>query len=205
VLNPHGANNIIMNIMDEANKLFLEKKFEDAIKKYDIILNSDPNNLTALNNKGYSFSKLRKFSKALVCYDKCLEKNPDDEKILINKISLFRKTSEFDNALKICENLLKNNPHDRIVLYHKLRILKKLNRFSQSNIICNELLNIYPDNGDVLYDMASNFLKMGENEDFLETLQKAVNIIPNLKNKSRNNKEFKYFHNDKKFLKIVSE
>ena len=46
---------------------------------------------------------------------------------------------------------------------------------------------------------------MGENEDFLTTLQKAVNVIPNLKNKSRNNIEFKQFHNDEQFLKIVSE
>ena len=92
-----------------------------------------------------------------------------------------------------------------IVLYHKLRIFKKLNKFSESNIICKKLLGVYPDNGDVLYDMASNFLKMGDYEKFLSTLQKAINIIPNLKNKSRNNKEFEQFHNDEKFLKIVLE
>ena len=40
---------------------------------------------------------------------------------------------------------------------------------------------------------------------FLSTLQKAVNAIPNLKNKSRNNKEFEQFHNDERFLKIVLE
>ena len=90
-----------------------------------------------------------------------------------------------------------------IVLYHKSRILKKLNRFSESNIICKKLLSIYPDNGDVLYDMASNFLKMNDYENFLSSLQKAIKIIPNLKNKSKNNNEFKQFHNDERFLKIV--
>jgi len=118
---------------------------------------------------------------------------------------LFRKIGEFDKALEICENLLKNNSNEMIVLYHKLRILKKLDRFSESNIICKELLNIYPDNGDVLYDMASNFLKMGDDEKFLVTLEKAVNIIPNLKRKSKNNKEFKQFRNDERFLKIILE
>ena len=44
--------------------------------------------------------------------------------------------------------------------------------------------------------MASNFLKMGDDEKFLVTLEKAVNIIPNLKRKSKNNKEFKQFYND---------
>ena len=54
-----------MNVIDEANELFLEKKFEDAIKKYEIVLRGEPNNLIALNNKGYSFSKLRNYSEAL--------------------------------------------------------------------------------------------------------------------------------------------
>ena len=36
-----------------------KKKFEDAIKKYDNILDKEPHNLIALNNKGYSLSKLK--------------------------------------------------------------------------------------------------------------------------------------------------
>jgi hypothetical protein len=80
-----------------------------------------------------------------------------------------------------------------------------LNRFSESNIVCNKLLKIYPDNGDVLYDMASNFLKIRDDENFFLTLQKAINVIPNLKNKSRSNREFQQFHNDERFLKIVLE
>ena len=91
-----------------------------------------------------------------------------------------------------------------IVLYHKLRVLKKLNRFSESNIICKKLLNVYPENGDVLYDMADNFLKLKDNENFLITLQKAVTAIPNLKNKSRSNKEFKSVYDNEIFLNIVS-
>ena len=191
--------------MDVANELFFKKKFEKAIEKYEIVLYKDPNNLIALNNKGYSFSKLRKYSEALSCYDEYLQKKPHDKTVLVNKISLFRKTGEYHTALKICENLLKSSPNEMIVLYHKLRILKKLDRFLESNVICDKLLNVYPKNGDVLYDMASNFLNMRDNEKFLLTLQKAVNEIPNLKNKSRNNKEFKQFHNNEQFLKMVSE
>ena len=196
---------MVMSIMQDANELFLKKKFEKAIEKYEIILHRESTNLIALNNKGYSFSKLRNYSEALRCYDECLKKNPNDKTVLINKISLFRKTGKFEKALEICEKILQNNSTEMIVLYHKLRILKKLNKFSESNVICKKLLGIYPDNGDVLYDMASNFLKMGNNEKFLLTLEEAVNAIPNLKNKSRNNEEFKQFHNNEQFLNIVSE
>ena len=39
---------IVMKFMNEANELFLKKKFEDAIEKYEIILQNDPDNLIAL-------------------------------------------------------------------------------------------------------------------------------------------------------------
>ena len=101
--------------------------------------------------------------------------------------------------------ILENTPNDRIVLYHKMRIFKKLERFSESNIICDKLLDDYPTNGEVLYDMASNFLKIGDEMSFFSTLQKAVTEMPNLKNKSKNNVEFEQFRNNERFLKIIHE
>ena len=82
---------LVMNEMDEGNKLFLQKKFQKAIEKYDMVLVNEPNNLIALNNKGYSLSKLKKYSEALSCYDEFLQNSPNDKTVLINKISIFRK------------------------------------------------------------------------------------------------------------------
>ena len=64
--------------------------------------------------------------------------------------------------------------------------------------------SIYPENGEVLYEMASNFLKLGDEEQFFNLLRKAVNALPNLKNKSKQNKEFEEFFRDERFLNIVS-
>ena len=118
--------------------------------------------------------------------------------------SIFRKIGEYDNAIKICDSLLNNNPDETIVLYHKLRIFQKLDRFVESNSICTKLLNIYPENGDILYDMASNFLKLNDIEQFFTSLQKAVNVMPSLKNKSKNNNEFEEFFRNERFMNIVS-
>ena len=76
--------------------------------------------------------------------------------------------------------------------------------FSESNKICIKLLNIYPENSDILYDAASNFLKLDDTENFLTYLQKAVNVAPNLKNKSKHNKEFEKIFTNKRFMNIIS-
>jgi tetratricopeptide (TPR) repeat protein len=191
--------------IEQANELFLRKKFEAAIKKYDFILRNEPDNLLALNNKGYSFSKLRKYQEAISCYDEYLSIKPNDSIVLINKISIFRKIGELNKALELCNLLLNNNFNERIVLYHKLRILKKLGKFLESNLLCQKILRTYPNNGDVLYDMASNFLNMNMIDDFFRILEKAVSVMPNLKNKCKSNKEFKQFHANKRFLDIISQ
>ena len=48
-----------MEKLNHANNLFLEKKFQNAVKKYEEVLEKDPRNLTALNNLGYTLSKLK--------------------------------------------------------------------------------------------------------------------------------------------------
>ena len=100
----------VMIELDEGNELFLKKKFQESIEKYEIVLEQEPNNFVALNNKGYSLSKLKKYSEALSCYDKFLQNSSNDKTVLINKISIFRKTKEFDKAIVICDYLLEKNP-----------------------------------------------------------------------------------------------
>ena len=90
---------LIMNNLDIANNLFLERKFSQAIEEYTKILKNDSQNLTALNNMGYALTKLKKFDLALECYEKSLEIKGDDHIVLVNKISLFRKIGKVDLSL----------------------------------------------------------------------------------------------------------
>ena len=54
-----------MEDIDIANRLFLSKKFTDALELYEKILKTDSKNLIALNNKGYTLTKLKRFEEAL--------------------------------------------------------------------------------------------------------------------------------------------
>ena len=85
------SNPKINSLLDEGNRLFLQKKFQQAITYYDKILDEDPKNISSLNNKGYALSKLKDFTNAMKCYEIALRIRPNDLSILINKISSFRK------------------------------------------------------------------------------------------------------------------
>ena len=96
----------INSILDEANRLFLNGKLNEAIRYYDDILSIIPNHLSSLNNKGYALSKLKQFDHAIKFYDQALEHYPEDLSVLINKISSLRKQKKFSDALSICDGLV---------------------------------------------------------------------------------------------------
>ena len=79
------------NLLNSANKLFLKKRFTDAVLIYEKILHREPKNLDAINNKGYALSKLKKYHDAIRTYDLGLKNNPQEKTLVINKISALRK------------------------------------------------------------------------------------------------------------------
>ena len=93
------------DLLNSANKLFLKKRFNDAISIYEQILKSEPNNIDAINNMGYALSKSKKYQHAIDCYDVGLRNNPNEKTLLINKISSLRKMEILDSALDNCNKL----------------------------------------------------------------------------------------------------
>ena len=81
------------SFLDEGNRLFLQKKFQQAVTYYDKILDEDPKNVSSLNNKGYALSKLKDFTNAMKCYEIALEISPDDLSIPVSYTHLTLPTN----------------------------------------------------------------------------------------------------------------
>ena len=193
----------INSLLDQANDLFLKKKFSESISFYEEILNSDSENLSALNNIGYALSKSGKYEDALFFYNKALKKYPDDLSLLINTISCMRKLGKFSDALTHCDNILEKNPDYNVVLYHKERILTSSSKYDDSIRCCDAILKDYPENADVLFDKAKNLALLKNTEKCLVILEQAISISPGIKNKAKSHKSFEYLHENSIFQNLT--
>ncbi|MDX1532887.1 MAG: tetratricopeptide repeat protein [Nitrosopumilaceae archaeon] len=180
----------INSLLDQANQLFLKKKFSEAISFYEEILQSDSENVAALNNLGYALSKSGQYEKALSYYNKAIRNNSDDVALLVNIVSCLRKQKEYDKALNFCDQVLEKNPNYNVILYHKERILSSCGKYDDSNHCCDQILRDYPNNWEVLYDKAKNHANLKNSEECIKILQFAMSINPNLKIKVQNEKSF---------------
>jgi tetratricopeptide (TPR) repeat protein len=60
-------------------------KFQKTLEYYDKLLAINPNDITALNNKGVELTSQRRYEKAIECFDKVLELDPEDSAALHNQ------------------------------------------------------------------------------------------------------------------------
>lgn len=187
--------------IERANQLFLAKKFAESITLYDQVLEKTPDNVDALNNKGYALSKLKQHQDAISCYDLALQKHPNEKTILTNKISSLRKLKSYDMALDHCNQILNSEPHNNIILYHKERILSSIGDYSGAIECCDIILNDYPQNAEVLFDKAVAQAK--SNQEFLTTLNQSIMSDHKMKLKAKTHSAFAN-NTTQDFLRTVS-
>jgi len=68
----------IDRLIEKADQLIYENKYEEAITYYDKVLEIDPKDIDALNNKGDALYDLDRYNEAIQYYDKVLEIDPKD-------------------------------------------------------------------------------------------------------------------------------
>ena len=81
----------LRNKFSIAEKLFLEKKTQEAISTYKEILSADPNILPAINNLGTAYESLNNFLEAERYYLQCFNLNQKEIVSINNIANLFLK------------------------------------------------------------------------------------------------------------------
>ena len=155
------------------------KKYDDALKCYDAILEIKPNDSVLLDKADVS-NKLGRYDEALLCCDAVLKSTPQwIEPILCkantlvnlqryaeameyyNKISLDHSTTSnkayalnhlgrYEEAVEFCYKILKIKPDNIVALYNKGIALNNLGRYDEAVQCCKQALKLHPSDSEIL-------------------------------------------------------
>ena len=78
-------------LFEKGMQAITEQDYDEAISIFDIILESDPNNVGTLINKGAALVELGNYDEAIINFDKVLEIDQKNEKALKNRNTTFKK------------------------------------------------------------------------------------------------------------------
>jgi len=118
-------------LLNQANKLQKQNKFDEAIEYYQKILKSNPNNIKACFFIGYIFHNQQKLDKALKFYLKTLEIDPNCYEALRNSAILFKQKEMPEQAIKMYKRILDMRPNDYVAHCENANALLSLGNFEK--------------------------------------------------------------------------
>jgi len=125
---------------------YLDGKLEESMAYFDKVLEIEPNNLDALNNKGGLLNTLGDFSEAIVYFDRVLEIEPNHVRALVNKGSTLGSLGKFDEAIFSLDRALEIDPENIDALSNKAAVFVDQENHYDAITIFHNLLKIDPNN-----------------------------------------------------------
>lgn len=113
----------------EAFDHLLKGEYDEAIKVYDQILSSDPQNVNAHKIKGIAHSNQGLHKKSLIEFYIAYEKNPNDPVVLNGLAVGFGYLGEYQEAKTYLEKSLETDPENKVTWTYKEFIDKIISKY----------------------------------------------------------------------------
>ena len=107
------------SLLQKGINAVLDSQFEEAIIYFDKILESDPQNVKALQNKGVALGNLERHSEAIYHFDKVLEIDPNNTDALNNIGAVFINLANYGYALPYFDRVLELDPENQVAINSK--------------------------------------------------------------------------------------
>lgn len=165
----------------EGNKLYKDKKFEEAIAKYDEAIKEDDKNLLVRNNKAACLIELKKFDEAMTVVEEAIarfreldfsERSPAHlAKLFARKGRIFRLKDDLESAIKAYEDAQLEDHDDNAE--RELKELRKLKKDRDAQAYVD------PAKADEHREKGNELFKKGEWGKALAEYEEAAKRNPN--------------------------
>ena len=132
--------NEIPELLNEANSLFKNQKFEEALKAYEALIVLDPGNSKIVSGLLRSLIQLNKHKEANEILDSLDDNSLNDEEIIKIKKLLGFQNDEKSSSIDLLESLVAENPKNQEKRFELAERYLGSNRTEQG---FNELLNLF--------------------------------------------------------------
>lgn len=195
---------------DDANHLFHQGKYQDAIQKYTEAIDSFPEYAEAWNRKGYCYRFLNNDAQALFCYKRSVSIDEGNAFAWANIAEALCNLEHFKEALKVCEDTLNNfsqmtqkTKQDEANLWFVLGLvhfwLKNYHEALKANDECLRLSQYL----GAWYNKACCFAKLEKKQAMLQCLERSFEEEEYIKMVTNDeDQDFKAYYQDEDFVAL---
>ena len=169
---------LLTHYLDEADVLFKEGRYLEAISFYDKVSVIDPTDAEAQYGEARCYEKLGQYSDAITYYDKALANYQNYTEALTGKADVLSSLDKTAQAISYYNRALATDPRDTGALYGEGLALEKLGKNDQAIFFFDKILDIEPQNSDVLYQKGLALQSLGKKDEAISNFNKVLIINP---------------------------
>ena len=149
-----------------------------AIKEFDVILASDPNNLDALHKRADLFYRSGDLDSAIQDYSKIISIDPGFGFAFSSRGNAYRLKGQIDNAIIDFNQALINNPSNIKVLGNRGTAYLARNELDKALNDFNKLIELDPSNVDAYNNRCGVYANLNQLDKAIQDCSKAIELQP---------------------------
>lgn len=164
--------------LEAANKLYEEKRFEEAIELYEELLAENPDVYVLFKNIGNCRFELQQYDLAEAAYRKVLEKEPANSDILLLIGNCYANRGRADEAMAWYNRIEFEKIADPTVLYNIGTSFTKQAKYEDALKYYKRSVEVQKDFLDGLYQLGLTYLTLGKNAEAITPFEDYLKIDP---------------------------
>jgi len=164
--------------LEAGNKLFDEKRFEEACKVYEDILAKNPDVYIISKNVGNCRFELQQYDLAEAAYLKVLEKEPANADIMLLIGNCYANRDQADKAMEWYNKIEFEKITDPTVLFNIGLSFTKQSKYEDALRYYKRSVEVQKDFLDGLYQLGLTYLSLGKNAEAIQPFEDYLKIDP---------------------------
>jgi predicted O-linked N-acetylglucosamine transferase (SPINDLY family) len=162
--------------------LFLSKqrRFEDAINKFNIAIRLAPNFPPIYSDRGNALNDLRRYREAITDHNRAISLAPQFCGFYSNRGNTLRQQNEYTAALSDYDRAIQLNPNYADAFNGRGNVLYDLKRYDEAFAAYDKALSIKPDLAEAWLGRGNALHDLKHYDDAFAAYDKALSIKPDL-------------------------
>lgn len=151
-----------------------KEKCDQVIAHYSKIIESNPNDYRAYNNRGNAYQQRGDYDLSLSDYDKALELNPSFDLCYINRGNTYHKTGNYERAVSDYDKAILLNPENAMAYNNRGFVFMVMRKYAEAEKDLKKSIELNPNNIYALNSMAEFYSVQNNAAEACKWLAKAI-------------------------------
>ncbi len=154
--------------------------YERSIEYYSKVIEVDPGNVGAYNNRGVIYGRLKNYIAAIEDFDKSIELNPMEPGTYSNRGYAYDFLKDYDRALQNLNKAIEMDPNNVMAYSNRGGVYLHLEDYNQAIKDYEQAIKLTPDDAGLHNNRGAAYFHLKDFNHAIEDFSKALELDPNL-------------------------